>query len=172
MVDNAFAAQFADWKLRAELLNTKLAPIVHDEIDMEAPDWEEQLLNGPHPADESGLRKEIESFFGEIVNRFESVDAEQRQMIIDLMNANHSLMYSAVIDSSPDTEEGFRKDLILFVIEDQGKDSRDALVALGHYREYGERLGLNVDSIFRQMAQLASDRDKYGWRSTRELLGG
>ena len=170
MVDYLFQTQFVDWKRRTESLNHKLHPIVHAEIDINAPDWEEQLANRPHPADESGLRKEIEGLFNEIVDRFEWFDAEQRQAVIDLMGTNDSLMYSAVIDADFDTQEGFRKNMLLVVIEDQGKDTRDAIVALAHYRERGEELGFDVDSIFMQMAQIASDRDKYGWRSTRDLF--
>ena len=170
MVDDTFKTQFADWKRRAKSLDMKLHPIVHREIDINAPDWKEQLANSPHPADESGLRREIESLFNEIVDRFKTLDAGQRQKIIDLLEKNHSLMYSAVIDADIETQEGFRRNLILFVIEDQGKDTRDAIVALAHHRECGEQLGFDVDSIFEEVAQLASDRDKYGWGSTRDLL--
>lgn len=165
-----FRTQFADWQRRIESLNEKLQPIVHREIDINAPDWQEQLANRPHPADESGLRPEIESLFNDIVDRFESLDADQRQMIIDLMDKNDSLMYSAVMDANIETYEGFRKKMLLFVIEDQGKDTRDAIVTLGYYRKRGEDLGFDVDSVFRQTAELASERDKHGWGSTRDLL--
>ena len=170
MADDTFQTQFADWKRRAESLDKKLHPIVHREIDINAPDWQEQLANSPHPADESRLRREIETLFNEIVDRFESLDADQRQTIIDLLEKNDSLMYSAVIDADFETQEGFRRNMILFAIEDQGKDTRDAIVALAHYRKRGEQLGFDVDSIFKEIAQLASDRDKYGWGSTRDLL--
>ena len=170
MVDDTFKTQFADWKRRAKSLDRKLHPIVHREIDISAPDWQEQLANNPHPADESGQRREIETLFNEIVDRFGSLDYSQRQKIIDLLEKNDSLLYSAVIDADFETQDGFRRHMILFVIEDQGKDTRDAIVALAHYRKRGEQLGFDVDSIFKEVAQIASDRDKYGWGSTRDLL--
>ena len=166
MIENSFDMVFADWRRRAELLDERLHPLVHAEVDIMQPD----LASAPHPADTSGLRSEIESLFNEIVDRFETLDAEQRQMVIDLMDENDSLMYSAVIDAGYDTPEEFRRNMILVVIEDQGKDTRDAILALGRYREMGEKRGFDVDAIFREMAKLASTHDKYGWGTTRELF--
>jgi hypothetical protein len=79
-------------------------------------------------------------------------------------------MYSAVIDADLETLEGFRRHMILFVIADQGKDTRDAIVTLGEYRELGHKHGYDVDAIFKQLATVASDHDKYGWGSSRDLL--
>ena len=170
MSDATFESIFAGWKQRAESFDQRLHPIVHAEIDINAPDWQEQLANAPHPADASGLRREITSLFNEIVNRFESFDAEERQQIIDLMDQNDSLMYSAVIDAGYETPEGFRKNMILVVIEDQGKDTRDAIVRLAHCRSDAEKRGIDVNSIFREMAAIANTRDKYGWGTTRDLF--
>jgi hypothetical protein len=166
----AFQKTCAAWKTQADSLDSKLRPIVQQEVDINAPDWQEQLANMPHPADESGLHEEIASLFDEIVDQFETLDVEQRQAIINLMEKNESLMYSAVIEADLETLEGFRRNMILFVIADQGKDTRDAIVALGQYRELGQKHGYDVDAIFKKLASVASDHDKYGWGSTRDLL--
>ena len=170
MDDVKFQDQFTDWKKRVETLDQKLQPIANREVDINAPDWAEKLDNEPHPADESDLRQVICVLFNEIIDQYELLNTTQRQMIIDLLDKNDSLMWSAVIDYDLETEEGFRRNMLLFVLADQGKDSRDAIVALSHYRNQGEKRGYDVDGIFKQMAQLASDNDKYGWGSTRELL--
>lgn len=170
MDQNEFESVFVDWSQRAEVLDEQLHPIVHAEIDINAPDWLEQLENFPHPADSSGLRDEISSLFNQIVTKFESLNDEQRQRVIDLMDKKDSLMYSAVLDIDRSTPEGFRKHMILFVIEDQGKDTRDAIMALDHYRKDAEEHGINVNLIFQEMAKIASTRDKYGWGTTRDLL--
>ncbi len=170
MTEDAFESVFTAWKRRAESLDQQLHPIVHIEIDINASDWQEKLASYPHPADATGLRNEIASLFNEIVDDFESFNAEQRQRIVDLMGQNDSLMYSAVIDVDQNSPEGFRKKMILVVIEDQGKDSRDAMVALAHYRKDAEKRGINVDSIFKEMADIASTHDKHGWGTTRDLF--
>jgi hypothetical protein len=170
MLEDTFEAVFADWKRRAETLDRQLHSIVHEEVDINSPDWEEQLANAPHPANAAGLRNEICALFNEIIDCFESLDVDQRQQIIDLMETNDSLMYSAVIDADYNTPDGFRKHMMLMVIEDQGKDTRDAIVGLAHHRKAAEERGINVDAIFKEMAALASARDKFGWGTTRDLF--
>lgn len=170
MRDDTFETVFADWKSRAEILNRQLHPIVHQEIDISSPNWEQQLANAPHAADASGLRDEIRTLFNEIIDRFELLGADQRQKIIDLMDRNDSLMYSAVIDADYNTPDGFRKHMLLIVIEDQGKDTRDTIVELAHHRKAAEARGIDVDTIFKEMAAIASTRNKYGWATTRDLF--
>ena len=170
MDDDIFNNTYTTWQEKAGSLDSRLRPIVQKEVDINASDWQEQLANTPHPADESGLREVITCLFNEIVDQFETLDVKQRQAIIDLMEKNESLMHSAVIDTDLESLEGFRRNMILFVIEDQGKDTRDAIVALGKYREVGNKHGYDVDAIFEKLSAIASDHDKYGWGSTRELL--
>ncbi len=170
MDDDTFYNKYASWKKQVQSLDSRLRPVVHKEVDINAPGWQEKLANMPHPADESGLRNEITVLFDEIVDHFESFDRNQRQAIIDLMDKNDSLMYSAVICDDLETREGFRRNMILFVIADQGKDTRDAIVALGHYHEIGQKHGYDVEAIFEGLASIANSHDKYGWGSTRDLL--
>ena len=170
MTDNAFHSVFEDWKERAAFLNQQLAHIVNVDVDMNAPHWEDQVLNRPHPVDEAGLRGEVETLFEEVVEQFEFYRPDQRQQIIDVMYQNDALMYSAVLTADPNTPDGFRKHMILFVIEDQGKDTRDAILALGAHHAYGAAKGIDVASIFKDMADIASRRDKFGWGTTRDLF--
>lgn len=81
-----------------------------------------------------------------------------------------SLMYSAVIDADDNTAEGFRRNMILMVLDDQGSDTRDIIVALAYHRRQAEKQGIDMDKIFKEMADIASTEDKYGWGSMRELF--
>ena len=170
MTNDTFDFTFTDWKQRAIALNQKLMPIVNAEVDINTPDWTEKLARRPHPADVSGLRLKIETLFGEIVKQFEFYNPNQRQQIIDLMYQNDALMYAACLDAVHNTPDGFRKRMILFVIDDQGKDTRDAMLALDAFRTDAEIQGIDVNSIFKEMASIASTRDKFGWGSTRDLF--
>ena len=111
-----FESVFADWEQRAGALSRVLHPIVHAKVDINSDSWLEDLKNAPHPADKAGQRPEIEALFREIIDRFESCNAAQRQQLVELMEQNDALMYSAVIDSSPDTENGFRDRMLLVVL--------------------------------------------------------
>ena len=93
MDDDTFHRAHAAWKEKAESLNSMLRPIVQRDVDLSAPDWQEQLANMPHPADESGLREEITELFEEIVDQYETLDSHQRQAVIDLMENNLSLIH-------------------------------------------------------------------------------
>ena len=170
MDEATFRDHLADWAERAGRLDEVLHPNVHEEIDFNDPAALERLENAPHPADATGERDAIAALFEEMVAVVESVTAEQRGQLIALLAKNDSLLYSAVLETDPETPEGFRKTLLLFVLEDQGKDTRDAILTLAAYREQGETLGLDVDGLFREMAELASTRNKYGWGSTRDLF--
>lgn len=165
-----FARIFAQWKQRAAALNTQLKPIVNKPIDVNDPNWEEQIERCQHPADASGLRQEIETLFEEIIDRFEICSPAQREQIVDVMYKNQALRYSAVINADPSTPEGFRRAMILFVIEDQGTDTRDAILALSANHAKAEKQGIDVKTIFKDMAGIASTRDKFGWGTTRDLF--
>jgi hypothetical protein len=170
MPDGQFEGLFQDWKKRAEALDRKIRPLAAQEVDMSDPDWEQKLRTAEQPADELGLRTEIESLFDEIIERLELLDGNQRQLVFNFLNGCSSLMWSAVISGNLQTRDGFRKHMLLFVIKDQGKDTRDAILELSHYREVGKALGIDVDAVFKELAPLASDLNKYGMGSTRDLL--
>lgn len=170
MTNDTFETSFADWQKRADFLNQKLMPITNRPVDINAHDWVEKLEKRPHPADESGLRTEIETLFNEVIDQFELYGPDQRQQIIDLMYQNDALMYARCIDADRNTPGGFRKHMILFVIDDQGKDTRDAMLALGAHHADAKRLGIDVGSIFKEMAAISSTREKFGWGSTRDLF--
>lgn len=170
MINDTFETVFADWKQRADFLNQKLMPVVNADVDVSAPDWLENLASLPHPADVSGLRNEIGTLFSEIIDQFEFYGPRQRQQIVDFLYQKEALMYAAVIDADRNTPNGFRQYMILFVIGDQGKDTRDAMLALDAYYEDAERLGVNARAIFKEMALISSTNDKFGWGSTRDLF--
>lgn len=148
MPDREFDDRFRDWQRRAEDLDRKIR----------------QRAPGKY-------RGEILPLLVEIIERFETLNDLQRQLIINCLNNNFdALMETVAFSGTPQTEDGFRKRMLLFVIRDQGRDPRDAILGLAHQREVGERLGLDVDRIFKELAPLASDFSKWGWSSTRRLL--
>ena len=170
MKHDNFEADYTNWSQQAELLNQKLSPFANAPFDMDAPNWQEKLAHLSHPADTAGLRAEIETLFGDIVDRFEGYDEVQRQHIIDMLANYDALLWSAVIDADINTQDGFRKHMILFVLHDQGKDTRDAMLALETYFAEAEKMKIDARSIFKEMALLYSTNDKFGWGSTRDLF--
>jgi len=60
--------------------------------------------------------------------------------------------------------------LILFSINDQGRDSRDALLTLQEICQNARTAGLEIAPVLREIAAMSSDADKYGMGSTRQML--
>lgn len=170
MREEIFESRLANWQRTAARLNERLEPIVHRQVDINMPDWEEQLAAAPHPADQLGIRGEVEALFEEIIAALDSMSPQQRQATIDTVACNDALSYAACLKAEPDKAAEFRRHMLLFVLRDQAKDTRDAIIELRHCRLWGQDLGVDVDAVFRELAELASTRDRHGWGSTRELL--
>ena len=165
-----FKQQLAKWRRECRRLEEVLGPFVHTAIDIEDPGWQAEVAARPHPADESGTRTEIVALFDAIVDRFPTLAAVQRSALIDLMRDHPALIYLALLTQVPDAAQAFFRSLVLFVIEDQGADTRDAILTLDALRRHGRNAGLDVDPLVRRAADLASRHDRYGWGSTRDLL--
>ena len=52
----------------------------------------------------------------------------------------------------------------------QGRDSRDALLWLQDLCREAKNAGVNPRPMLREVAELSSDKNKYGMGSTREML--
>ena len=60
--------------------------------------------------------------------------------------------------------------MIVFVLRDQDQDNRDAILTLGRYKDRASRLGLDIEPVLREMAELASSRSRFGCGSTRDMI--
>ena len=170
MSEAPFQEFFEALKQQAELLDKQLRLITKAKIDVNESDWLEKLAQAPHPADQAGLRDPIRSFFNDLIARFETLETSQRQLVIDFMDQCDSLMHSRIIAEQPNTPDGFRKHMILFAIEDQGKDTRDAILSMEEYRSLANMVDFDIETIINDVAELASRQDKYGWGSTHDLM--
>jgi hypothetical protein len=67
-------------------------------------------------------------------------------------------------------EEHLRRHLLLFSMKDQGRDSRDALLDLQDLCREARSAGVNLTPVLREVAELPSDKNKYGMGSTEDML--
>ena len=122
------------------------------------------------PLDEAGVRSETEALLKALAVEYQSSDEETRKAIRRLFACYQHFAWAASFAVSPITEAGFRQDLILFSMLDQGKDSRDALLALRALCEQARSAGIDVKPILQEVAGLSSDENKYGMGSTKRML--
>ena len=91
--------------------------------------------------------------------------AEKRQEIREIFRRNAAFAWAATLPFPADSAERFRQHLIHFSIIDQGTDARDAVLWLADLCT-----SWHDQDIRREVAELSSDVDRYGFGSTRDFL--
>jgi hypothetical protein len=138
--------------------------------DLTDPNWFEKMQAAPHPLDESGTRAAAEALLAELVDRYPVMAEASRADIRKLFADHTSFAWATGLPYPPTTEASFRAHLILFAIDDQGRDARDAVISLQVLLEKATAVGVRTGPILRQVADLASEVNKYGMGSTRSML--
>jgi hypothetical protein len=159
-----------DWELRMMELEQKLQPIAKRPVDITRPDWLERLRAGVSPLDQAGVRDSVERLLAEIITAYAQGTDDTRTAIRRLFQEYPSLAWAAALSVSRTTLDGLRQHLILFSINDQGRDSRDALLALQEICQGASAAGLEIAPVLREIAAMSSDENKYGMGSTRQML--
>jgi hypothetical protein len=157
---------FAALQRKIEVLNEKLRPIADRPIEF-GRDMLERVAALPNPLDEAGVRDEAESTLLSAVALYERVSVEERQKIRDLFKKKSAFAWAATLPFPPDSAARFRQHLIHFSIIDQGTDARDAVLWLQDLcRRWHD------DAIRREVAEMSSDVNHYGFGSTRKMISG
>ncbi len=161
-------------ELEAEIrpLDLRLEPIANGLVDLEDPDWEEKL-DALEPLDEAGIRRdEAERLFLRIIEHYDHASEETRRGIRDLFKRYRSFAWVVYMPNKPLGEETFRQHLLLFSIDDQGQDPRDAILWLEGLCGRAAEVGVDIGPILKEVAAMSSNRNRYGMGSTRSLLKG
>jgi hypothetical protein len=156
------------WRMIA--LEQQLRPIAQRSIDINKPGWEDELKNRPNPLEEAGVRSESEALLAELVACYAAGTEPERQSIRRFFDDCRSFSWVAALPFDPDTTENFRQHLILFSMQDQGRDSRDAILSLQSLCQMAKKARVNRIEPLREVAALSSETDKFGMGSTRAML--
>jgi hypothetical protein len=151
-------------------IDERLHPIATRPIAFDAVKTLTLLAEARSPLDEAGVRSETEALLNALAAEYQRSDEETRKAIRRLFASYQYFAWAASFSVSPITEAGFRQDLIRFSMLDQGKDSRDALLALRALCEQARAAGIDVKPILREVAEFSSDENKYGMGSTKRML--
>ena len=131
-----------------------------------------QLAFGQKPAEKlySILGRDAEILLGELINHYCTNGEHTREAIRKLFKEYQAFAWAVSLSFDPKTEESFRQHLLLFSMKDQGMDSRDALLLLQHLCGRAVAAGVNTGPILKEIADLSSDKNKYGMGSTKDML--
>ena len=159
-----------DFELRILDLEQRLRPIAHRPVDITRPGWGGRLALSRHPLDEAGIRSEAESLLEELIGFYRASEDCEREAIRALFVEYRAFGWAASLPFGPTDEDKLRRHLLLFSIQDQGTDSRDAVLSLQYLCREARNAGVNSVPVLREVAALSSEETKYGMGSTKEIL--
>jgi hypothetical protein len=159
-----------DWEFRIAKLEELLQPIAKRPVDITRPGWLERLQAGPPPLDEVGARDTAETLLAEILAAYAQGTAPMRASVRRLFQKYPSFAWAATLSVPWTTMDGLRQHLILFSIDDQGRDGRDAWLALQTICQDAKGVGLEIAPVLQEIAAMSSNEDKYGMGSTSQML--
>jgi hypothetical protein len=156
---------------RIAFVDAAVRPIARRPVDLDDPDREERMRQGPAPLDEAGVRAEAESVLRDVIAVYEDGDETVRASVRALFSRHTSFRWAAHLPLRR-TAEGFRWQLLHMSAVDQGSDTRDELLALRDTCQEARDAGVDLRPILREVAELSSREDKYGMGSMRDILLG
>lgn len=161
-------ADLEEWVARIDLC---IEPIATRPVDLTDPDWMRKAQEGPRPLDEAGIRPEVEAALRNVLARYDEGDEDVRAALRALLARCHSFCWATTLPFEP-TPQGFRQRLLEMSVEDQGRDTRDMMVALNDLCAQARDAGVDIRPLLLDVAELSSDVDTYAMGSTRDILLG
>ncbi len=146
-----------------------LAPIANRPVDITDPNWLGKLKSVPPALDEANIRGQVETLLVEVLELYVQCDEPTRTALRALFNKYQAFSWAAALprDLTPD---GFRRQLLLFSLKDQGRDTRDAILWLQDICREARSAGLDLKPILDEVGELSSGINRFGMGSTKDLL--
>lgn len=155
--------QYSHWKTELQALDSMIRPILDTPYTGESDSFykELQVLD---------LKDLANAIVNQLIDQFPKLNARERLSLSELVDQYNGVTWLTDITTKVETIEAFKANLIWFVIRDQEKDTRDAILSLRSLIEKGRALDYPVKALLQEVSELASQEDKYGWGSTRNLI--
>jgi hypothetical protein len=151
-------------------LDERLRPIGQRPVDIHKPGWAEALRHRPQPLDEAGVRGQAETLLAELADSYADGTEIQQDEIRGFFASCPSFAWAAALPFEPDTAEHLRQHLILFSMQDQGRDSRDAILQLQALCRTAKAASVGLGPALREVAAMSSVSNRFGMGSTRDML--
>lgn len=160
---DSFLDQYSHWRTELQALDSTVRPILETPYTSEVESFFKEL-------DALGLKDRANAMVNQLIDQFPKLNARNRLSLSELVNQYDGVNWLTDITEKIETYETFKANLIWFAILDQGKDTRDAILSLRSLIEKGNALDYPVKTLLQEVSELASQEDKYGWGSTRNLI--
>ncbi|MET3424181.1 hypothetical protein BJ973_003393 [Actinoplanes tereljensis] len=137
-------------------------------VDVNDPDWMAKLQAAPPAVDEAGVRAETTAALEVLLEAYET--ASLRAEVREIFRAYPSFRWAVGLPMEWATAAEFRRRLILVSARDQGADPRDELVEIWALCARARELGIDVEPVLGEVADMSADVDHYGFGSMRTLI--
>jgi hypothetical protein len=158
--------------VRADIavIDELLRGIARRPIDLSDPDWRAALRRAPAPAQEAGVAAETAAALEALLDAYETGGAEAREQVRGIFRDHPSFRWAARLPAGWESVAEFRRRLVHVSATDQGADPRDELMTIWWLCNRARELGIDVEPVLREVAELSSDADVYEFGSMRTMI--
>ncbi|MER7278751.1 hypothetical protein ABT369_30350 [Dactylosporangium sp. NPDC000244] len=162
----SLAAVRADVAVIDELLRD----IARRPVDLSDPDWAAKLRRAPPPVEEAGVAAEAAAALEVLLDAYEHGGPAAREEVRGIFRAHGSFRWAVHLPRQWESAAEFRRRLVHVSAMDQGADPRDELMTIWGLCNQARERGIDVEPVLREVADLSSDADLYGFGSMRTLI--
>ncbi|MBO3744238.1 hypothetical protein [Actinoplanes flavus] len=158
--------------IRADVavLDELLREIAQRPVDVRDPDWQANLRRAPAPVEEAGVAAEAAAALEALLDAYEKGGPSIREEVRAVFRDFPSFRWAAHLPAEWESVAEFRRGLMHVSAMDQGDDPRDQLMRIWWLCHRARSRGIDVEPVLREVADLSSDVDRYGFGSVRTRI--
>jgi hypothetical protein len=152
------------------VIDELLREIARRPVDPSEPNWMVKLREAPPPVQEAGVAVEAAAALDALLEAYETGGASTREEVRGVFRDYPSFRWAAHLPRQWESAAEFRRRLVHVSAVDQGSDPRDELMRTWSLCNRARARGIEVEPVLRDVADLSSDVDLYGFGSMRMLI--
>ncbi|WP_328478222.1 hypothetical protein OHA21_26610 [Actinoplanes sp. NBC_00393] len=152
------------------VIDELLRDIAQRPVDLSDPDWVTRHRQAPPPVEEAGVAAGAAAALAALLDAYEAGGPPVREQVRDIFRTYRSFRWAAHLPREWKSAAEFRRRLVHVSAMDQGADPRDELMTIWSLCNRARELGIDVEPVLREVADLSSDADHYGFGSMRALI--
>jgi hypothetical protein len=158
--------------VRAEIavIDELLQYLVQRPLDLSDSNWMAKLRRGPEPVEEAGVAPAAAAALEVLLDTYETGGSPAREEVRGIFRAYRSFRWAVHLPRDWESAAEFRRRLVHVSAADQGSDPRDELMTIWSLCNRARERGIDVEPVLREVADLSSDADLYGFGSMRTLI--
>ncbi|GGO17114.1 hypothetical protein GCM10011576_30690 [Micromonospora parathelypteridis] len=152
------------------VIDDLLRDIAERPVDLSDPNAMAELRQARPPMEEAGVAAEAAAALDALLDAYETGGSPTREEVRDIFRAYPSFRWAAHLPRAWNSEGEFRRRLVHVSAMDQGADPRDELMTIWWLCNRARECGIDVEPVLREVADLSSDADLYGFGSMQMLI--